>query len=962
MHVEPDSAPYDPASTPSEADPLADGRYALGAEVAPGVHAAKDLRLERAVTVQTADQAVADQLEGEARLLARVDHLGVPGLLDFARDATGARMVLRQVEGITLAEAIARAAAGKPPPELSHPIAVVRLMLRVCETLGAAHERGVTHGHLAPESILLGAHGQVIVQAWSMGAPAESGVFQDIQAVGACMFQALALRPPRAEGRDPLGALDEAELRRLPGPVLAVIRRAMLSDAARGYGAISALIDDLERVLEGQAPAAYRQGWLRRSLGWHRANLLLVVLVPLLLIAAGAIWGPRLIERQAWGEPVLEETFSDSSYKNRWLEPSFSGMFQVQKGRLVSIAPRGADLIHRERLATPLAIEYTGQIQDGSTPCDLSVTWRERSLEPSDGLVLAGGGRNLSMQFGGMSNTCMFISSASHKLPVAYSPERLEPGRTYRFRVEIEEATVSMFIDGRRILHYRDLSPFLAGHIALYAHFPGKAFDDVRIYQKQAPAEPSPLSLGDTYLANGKYEEALPMYARLAETYAGRPYGQQAQFRKGVAEWSLGRREDALTTWSSITAPDLLAQVESYAVQLQDEPQQTAFCGRFIARYRGEPAKREGMLAQWNAIMQRLAADPLVDQAVIDRFLSIRSEAFPDEPMPAYIAARALLAQRRFTDCIRLFPDDRSARSSALLALGRTQEVIEADWAPGDARNRAWQMNGDFAKVIADREVIPIWKVMTLCMLDRGAEALGDPEFRYPVLLHLGRAEELLAARTLPPQAVNDALISLGRLAEAAGGGLPRFPGSGHDAVALLLLDDLAGAERGGRVPRHAYRFMQAAERGDAAALAVQGPLVTLPDDLRGFGGWFTSVIVRPLVAHWRGDGAALEQQIRPQLDVLSGVYGKRAWYLGLAVLGEITPEEVATMPAVSEAPAWAALARGIRAELSGQPGEAVVAYEAFTAMPWHHRLLLLHTPDPEVEWFVRWRLRALRR
>ena len=65
-------------------------------------------------------------------------------------------------------------------------------------------------------------------------------------------------------------------------------------------------------------------------------------------------------------------------------------------------------------------------------------------------------------------------------------------------------------------------------------------------------------------------------------------------------------------------------------------------------------------------------------------------------------------------------------------------------------------------------------------------------------------------------------------------------------------------------------------------------------------------------------------------------------------------------MPMASEAAAWHLLTSGICAELTKRPAEAITAYTAFTQLPTHQRLLGLNTPDPEVEWFVRWRLRTL--
>jgi serine/threonine protein kinase len=954
------------------------GRYQLRERDECRLYAAQDRLLDRQVTARLASLAQADDLEREARFIARLDHAGIPTVLDFMRNDTGAMLILRRIDGITLSEGIARAVAGNPPLELGSTIAIVQVVLRICETVGAAHARNVVHRRIIPDNILLGWQGQVVVLDWSMameenirpltvryiGSPTPSaisvldGLHQDVRGIGLCLLSALIRRQPDVNGTPALATLTAEETRSLPPSLLAIVKCALITDASGGYASISALVSDLERFIEGLEPVAYRPGLLRRSVRWIGAHRLIALTLLFAISLAASLWLPRLREHLAWGKPVLVETFSDDSYKNRWLEPSFSGMFHVAEGRLVSIAPRGADLIYRERLTTPLAIEYTGEILAGSSPCDLSVTWREQSLEQSDGVILAGGGRNLSMQFGGYNNSCSLINSSTSRLPVAYSKDRLEPGRRHHFRVEIVEKTATMWMDGRKILQYEDPCPFLSGHIALYAHFPGKAFDDLRIYQKRPSDTLSPLCLGDSFFSNSAYDQALSMYAKVADVYAGRPERQEALFRKGLSEWHLGRRELALATWKDVTEPELADQVAYHVVQIQDAQQQSAFFHAFAQRYQQEPAKRPVLVNDWNRIMRRLAAEPSTDPHLVDHLLRLREGLFPGEALPAYLASRTLLAHRRFMDCIKLFPDDNITHGQALLALGCTQEVIDAPWSTHDNRIKAYQMRGDFAILLADNAVIPSWRVNTLCASGRATEALADADFRYPALLHLGRAEELLVTRNLTPRAVNDTLMCLGRLEEAAGAGLPQFPGSGHSVVAQLLLGDVARAEV--MQPQPSFRFMMACEARNETEMERLRSIVSMPRDFSVGGGWFVPAIVRPLVDRWNGDATALDQQIRPHLLFYSGVYGKRLWFVARAILGDIPPESVLEMPAAGEAPAWESVTRGIVEELAGRSAEALAAYSTFTGMPRHRRLMATSAPDPEVEWFVRWRIRSL--
>lgn len=272
-------------------------------------------------------------------------------------------------------------------------------------------------------------------------------------------------------------------------------------------------------------------------------------------------------------------------------------------------------------------------------------------------------------------------------------------------------------------------------------------------------------------------------------------------------------------------------------------------------------------------------------------------------------------------------------------------------------------LRGDFAAALATPGGLPFVRSRCLVKLGRADEAARDEGMRYPALLHAGRAAELLAQPAgLGGHQANEALICLGRLVEAAGAGLPEVPGSGSDPLAMLLLDRIDEAERHAHRTWPGIRFMQAIERGDAIARAELAERIALPRDLGGHGGgWFALVAIRPFSDALAGDREAPARQLRPLLPLLDGIFGRRPWFLASALLGDIKPDAVALMTAVSEADAWRMVATGMHAELAGDTAAARTAYAAFQALPMHQRLLAVNQPDPEVEWFVRWRLRTLK-
>lgn len=971
-------------------DQVADGdgppRYQLGEDLAAGRRHLRDRVLERRAIARIAPPAGADDLAAEARFLARLDHAGAPEVLDFVRDDAGAMLVERRVDGITLAEAIAQARAGVFPAELATPASAVLTLLKACDAVASAHDRGVVHHALAPERILLGGHGQVSIPDWSeaiaqrrspatqryvSAAPAAErlaldGMHQDIRALGACLFAALALREPHPAGGDALGGILPEERRRLPAPVEAVIRRALASDPGGGYRSVAQLAEDLTRCLDGLLPAAYVPGPLAR-LGArlrHRRRPLLAAagVAAAVLAAAWLMWGERLRDWAAW-RTLAYEDFADAGWKQRWVEPpSERGMFAARDGRLVSIADRDAFLIFRQRLTTPAAIEYSGEMLPGSQPCDLSVQWSEASGVAGDPARFEREGRSYMIQAGAFGNSfCAIYRNPGRRL-MGHANLQLEPGRRYRFRVELDGSRIALAIDGRTVVQATDDFPTRSGFVSLYGFYPGKAFDDVRVLQREPANPPTALDVGDAAFVARRYEAAADHYARVAEAApGGGGAAQDALYRKGLAEWHLGLGQRAAATWAGVDDPRLAGRIARVRLEsLFNADQRAPHASWLEERYRDQPGRREELREDWRQIILQQLDAPQRNLVAIDYLLDLRQRLFPEDESCRYVAAATLLGLRRFEEVLRSFPEQRNPCARAMLALGRTRELLETPWAGNDERIHALSMRGEFERVLDSPGLMPSWRVRTLIRLRRFDEALHADPSGYPTLLHQGRADELLQRPGLRGPGANEALIACGRLQEAAGDGLPQAPGSGSSATAMLLLGQVDLAERLGGQPRPAIRFMLAAEHGDDRAYAELHDRVALPPDLGAGVNWFAPVAMRPFVDVLHGDAQALEQQLRPLLPLLDGVFARSAWFVARALLGDAPVDSVADMPSRYDAPAWRLVAAGMRAELLRRDGEARAAYAAFAALPMHQRLLLGHQPDPDLEWFVAWRLRAL--
>ena len=214
----------------------------------------------------------------------------------------------------------------------------VRVLIKVCEAIAFAHERGVMHRDLKPANIMIGPHGEVYVMDWGIArhfdeehespiaaaelARLESDLHVDQTASGVILGTPAYMSPEQASGRmDLLGAASDQYALGLLLQEMSTLRRAVVGenleevmlaacdgrrrpieplkgaqpvprelsaiiDRATGfriedrYPDVQALIDDLHRFLDGESVAAAPDNLTQRAarlLAQHRQTTLLVV-------------------------------------------------------------------------------------------------------------------------------------------------------------------------------------------------------------------------------------------------------------------------------------------------------------------------------------------------------------------------------------------------------------------------------------------------------------------------------------------------------------------------------------------------------------------------------------------------------------------------------------------------------------------------------------------------------------
>ena len=128
------------------------------------VYSARQSSIDRAIALKMIKSSVVSEDAKskfliEAVVTGDLDHPNIVPVHDLGVDSAGNMFyAMKQVSGVAWSKAIRQNTRSEN----------IEILLRVCDALAFAHDRGVIHRDLKPENVMLGTYGEVLVMDWGL--------------------------------------------------------------------------------------------------------------------------------------------------------------------------------------------------------------------------------------------------------------------------------------------------------------------------------------------------------------------------------------------------------------------------------------------------------------------------------------------------------------------------------------------------------------------------------------------------------------------------------------------------------------------------------------------------------------------------------------------------------------------------------------------------------------------------
>ncbi len=394
---------------------------------------------------------------------------------------------------------------------------------------------------------------------------------------------------------------------------------------------------------------------------------------------------------------------------------------------------------------------------------------------------------------------------------LAFSPFKLERGRDYRVRAEVDGHYLRLLVDGRKLCEYRREFPFTSGYFGIYLFYSGKVVDDVAVFFRGGAELVPATKGGDALYRHGQYEDARTEYRTVEKSVNKPTLQEEARYKQALCLLQEDRDQAAYEILEGLEGTSVDTYVQRHLLQRDyANGRHQAALQRMRALYTdGNEQQRTTVHAMWEAFVGNMRRRGRLRE--LQPYLRMREDLFPQEPihllnvgfiqrssgnhtanaadprMPAPIAAGARMWLRRYEEVPQLFPELEQQAVDALVFLGRWQEAARR-------YPHQWQQSGahhlyksrQFDLVL---EHFPKSMQAARVLLCRGqykrilAEHPNQDKICAVALIRLGRYDEVLKRYPDNDRLCADALLAAGRWEEL----ITKYPKDFDNHVAALL-------------------------------------------------------------------------------------------------------------------------------------------------------------------------------